>query len=126
MRAANAETDQAHCEAYARKTSKLKISDFKLMAAVCEAAAFEHKQMADRLNGAARQEELILEAGDLYFSASGEITSLNLKIGVAALATCRAIFVDVRDHAATPALHEKAVEGLAAVDKTINALGNMK
>jgi hypothetical protein len=107
-------TSEAFCDqlvARARKTDE----DYRDMTLACATAVQRHKLQAQRLTGAQRQQELILQATYLYFAAEGEARTHHVDIAVGALEQSRLLYQRIFDHAATPALRHKAQMGLNVV-----------
>jgi hypothetical protein len=85
------------------------------MALTCATAVQRHRLRAQRVTGTQHQQELILQATYLYFTAAGEAGSHHLNIAVGALEQSRMLYQRVFDHALTPALRHKGQLGLNVV-----------
>lgn len=81
----------------------------------CIAAAVDHKNRADRLSGARRQQELLMQAAFMVFAAVAERHGGDESTRRGPLVGAKSITSSVQQHAETPSIRADAERGTKAV-----------
>jgi hypothetical protein len=108
--------DETVCDRLATTTAKRTQHDFRIMSGACANAAAWYRHRAALSTGPPRQQELILEAAYLYFTAEAQAGAHRVDRAVAILKDSRKVYLDVLNHALTDDARHKAQMGLRVVD----------
>ena len=112
-------TTEAMCEEAARANPPRAGEDAVVMKEACQTAAVGRMKRAARLTGAAKQQEVVMEATYLYFAAEGAARSNDKNFALRALLTSRDLYRGVRDHPTSAAMRRKGQLGLDTVSRTL-------
>lgn len=112
-------TTEAMCEEAARSNPPRTGEDAVVMKEACQTAAVGRMKRAARLTGAAKQQDVLMEATYLYVAAEGAARANNKDFAVRALLKSRDLYREVRDHPASAAMRRKGQLGLDTVSRTL-------